>query len=89
MNTDNRSHITLKTDSEGISAYWFYLSTDTYHLYCKSYEAVCKHGTVISRIVGGLDSDYHRQQGYRDYMLWAILPDTANLNSFLLAMYGA
>lgn len=80
---DNRIHLHLKTDSEGVAAYWFNLATDNYALYLKTFDAVVKHGMVISRLVGGMDSDYHRANGYRDYMLWEILPETANLNAFL------
>ena len=81
---DNSAHLHLKTDSNGISAYWFNLSTDNYALYLKTFDAIQRHGSVISRIVGGLDSAYHRSIGYRDYMIWAILPDSADVNSFLI-----
>lgn len=81
-NNDNRIKLAYKIDESGVGSFWFNLATDSYYLYNCAVNAATKHGTIISRVNGCQFRPYHRLQGYRDYMLWVILPESADINAF-------
>lgn len=81
---DNVIHLKGKSDEYGIFSYWFSLSTDDENLYNRTFDAII--GNVISTLKCVSWGDYHLAQGYRDYMLWALLPGDTDINAFLSAI---
>jgi hypothetical protein len=84
MTTDNRIKLRYKQESEsGLYYFDFYLSTDNYFLFDSARQALRQHGTIYSTINGVEFSEYHRDQGYRQYMVWGVLSRKADTTQFL------